>query len=134
MLSRQFSTADVVAERLSDKTRENYNLILFKYNSSEMGKWNSKILEEYVYDRIKPNSDVTVNGYTDILGTDDYNKKLSQNRADATKRVIQQKTSKYKTLQSVGYGKTQPLYPNEVPEGRYYNRTVQVVVETPIVE
>lgn len=131
---RQFSTADVVAERLSDKTRENYNLILFKYNSSEMGKWNSKILEEYVYDRIKPNSDVTVNGYTDILGTDDYNKKLSQNRADATKRVIQGKTSKYKTLQSIGYGKTQPLYPNEVPEGRYYNRTVQVVVETPIVE
>lgn len=132
--TRQFSIADVVAERLSDKTRENYNLILFKYNSSEMGKWNSKILEEYVYDRIKPSSDVTVNGYTDILGTDDYNKKLSQNRADATKRVIQQKTSKYKTLQSVGYGKTQPLYPNEVPEGRYYNRTVQVVVETPIVE
>ncbi|HEY6172421.1 MAG TPA: OmpA family protein [Candidatus Kapabacteria bacterium] len=131
---RQFSIADVVAERLSDKTRENYNLILFKYNSSEMGKWNSKILEEYVYDRIKPSSDITVNGYTDILGTDDYNKKLSQNRADATKRVIQQKTSKYQTLQSIGYGKTQPLYPNEVPEGRYYNRTVQVVVETPIVE
>lgn len=132
---RQFSTADVVKERLSDKTRENYNLILFKYNSSEMGKWNSKILEEYVYSQIKPSTDVTVNGYTDILGTDDYNKKLSQNRADATKRVIQAKIgSKVKTLQSIGYGKTQPLYPNEVPEGRYYNRTVQVVVETPIVE
>ena len=33
---------------------------------------------------------------------------------------------------SKGYGKTEPLYPNELPEGRYYNRTVQVFIETPI--
>jgi outer membrane protein OmpA-like peptidoglycan-associated protein/Tol biopolymer transport system component len=130
---RQFSTKDVVAERLSDKTRETYNLILFKYNSSEMGKWNRKILDEYVFDRIKSSSDVQVNGYTDILGTDDYNLKLSQNRADASRKEIQNVIKgKVNTLVSKGYGKTQPLYTNDLPEGRYYNRTVQVLVETPI--
>jgi len=37
-----------------------------------------------------------------------------------------------KSLTSHGFGKTAPLYDNAVPEGRYYNRTVQVLVETPI--
>ncbi len=70
---KQFSISNVVAEHLADKTRETYNLILFTYNKSDMGKWNHKILDEYVYNRIEPNSDVSVNGYTDILGTEDYN-------------------------------------------------------------
>ena len=69
---RQVTQKDVTAERLADKTREKYNLILFKYASSEMGKWNRKILDEYVFNRIQPSSDVQVNGYTDILGTPDY--------------------------------------------------------------
>ncbi|MDP4220637.1 MAG: OmpA family protein [Bacteroidota bacterium] len=130
---RQFTQKMVKSENLSDKTREKYNLILFKYNSSDMGKWNHKILEEYVFERIKPSSDVQVNGYTDILGTPDYNLKLSENRANATKKDIEARIrGNVKTLVAKGYGKTDPLYPNELPEGRYYNRTVQVLIETPI--
>jgi outer membrane protein OmpA-like peptidoglycan-associated protein/Tol biopolymer transport system component len=130
---RQFTQKDVSAERMADKTREKYNLILFKYASSEMGKWNRKILDEYVFTRIKPNSDVQVNGYTDILGTPDYNLKLSQQRADASRKAIDEVIrGKVKSINSKGYGKTEPLYPNELPEGRYYNRTVQVFIETPI--
>jgi len=130
---KQFSVSDVVAQNLGDKTRETYNLILFKYNSSDMGKWNHKILDTYVYGRIQPNSDATVNGYTDILGTPDYNERLSTNRANAVKGDIAGHIKgRVKSLTSHGYGKTQPLYTNDLPEGRYYNRTVQVLVETPI--
>ncbi|HZK75352.1 MAG TPA: OmpA family protein, partial [Candidatus Kapabacteria bacterium] len=130
---KQFSVQNVVAEHLADKTRETYNLILFTYNKSDMGKWNHKILDSYVYDRIQPNSDVTVNGYTDILGTEDYNAKLSTNRANAVKADVAGHIKGHvSSLTAHGYGKTQPLYPNDLPEGRYYNRTVQVLVETPI--
>ncbi len=130
---KQFSLSSVVAEHLADKTRETYNLILFTYNKSDMGKWNHKILDEYVYNRIEPSSDVSVNGYTDILGTEDYNTKLSTNRANAVKTDIAGHIKgRVKSLVAHGYGKTQPLYPNDLPEGRYYNRTVQVLVETPI--
>jgi outer membrane protein OmpA-like peptidoglycan-associated protein/Tol biopolymer transport system component len=130
---KQFSLSSVVAEHLADKTRETYNLILFTYNKSDMGKWNHKILDEYVYNRIEPNSDVSVNGYTDILGTEDYNDRLSTNRANAVKADIAGHIKgRVKSLTAHGYGKTQPLYPNDLPEGRYYNRTVQVLVETPI--
>ncbi|HEY3875465.1 MAG TPA: OmpA family protein, partial [Candidatus Kapabacteria bacterium] len=130
---KQFSVSNVVAEHLADKTRETYNLILFTYNKSDMGKWNHKILDSYVYNRIEPNSDVAVNGYTDILGTEDYNARLSANRANAVRSDIAEHIKgKVKSLVAHGYGKTQPLYPNDLPEGRYYNRTVQVLVETPI--
>jgi outer membrane protein OmpA-like peptidoglycan-associated protein len=130
---KQFSVSNIVAEHLADKTRETYNLILFTYNKSDMGKWNHKILDSYVYNRIEPNSDVSVNGYTDILGTEDYNTRLSTNRANAVKSDIAGHIKgKVKSLTAHGYGKTQPLYPNDLPEGRYYNRTVQVLVETPL--
>ncbi|HYM35910.1 MAG TPA: OmpA family protein, partial [Steroidobacteraceae bacterium] len=132
---RQYSQKDVTKEHLSDKTREKYNLILFDYNSANMGKWNHKILDEYVFPRVDATSDVQVNGYTDILGTPDYNQKLSSNRAGATMKDIEARIKgKDHTLKATGFGKTQPLYPNETPEGRYYNRTVQVVIETPIVQ
>jgi outer membrane protein OmpA-like peptidoglycan-associated protein/Tol biopolymer transport system component len=129
---RQYSESQRVAQHDSAKTKEIYNLILFKYNSSDMGKWNHKILDTYVYERIQPNSDVAVNGYTDILGTPDYNERLSNNRANAVKSDISGHKSNSRSLIAHGYGKTAPLYTNELPEGRYYNRTVQVLVETPI--
>ncbi|MEI8134484.1 MAG: OmpA family protein [bacterium] len=130
---RQFTQKEVTAEHFADKTLEKYNLILFEYNSSNMGKWNHKILEDYVFPRIKGSSDVQINGYTDNLGTEDYNMKLSENRANATKKDIDAHIrGKVKTMVSKGYGKTEPLFPNELPEGRQYNRTVQVKIETPI--
>jgi outer membrane protein OmpA-like peptidoglycan-associated protein len=130
---KQFSVADVVSKHTEGKTLETYNLILFKYNKADMGVWNHKILDTYVYQRIQPNSDATVNGYTDILGTDDYNEKLSTNRAKAVQGDIAGHIKgRVKSLTSHGFGKTQPLYDNGLPEGRYYNRTVQVLVETPI--
>jgi outer membrane protein OmpA-like peptidoglycan-associated protein len=129
---RQFTQQEITKENLAEKTRETYNLILFDYNSFNMGKWNHKILEDYVFDRIKPKSDVQINGYTDILGTPDYNLKLSENRANATKKDIQARIKQSNSMVAKGYGKTQPLFPNELPEGRYYNRTVQVLIETPL--
>lgn len=130
---RQFSTRDVIAENMGDKTREVYNLILFKYNSSDMGKWNRMILDEFVFPRVTGVSDVSVGGYTDILGTDEYNLKLSGNRANAVKGEMASRIKgKVKSMTATGYGETTPLYINDLPEGRYYNRTVQVLVETPI--
>lgn len=130
---RQFTTAQVRAENLGDKTREVYNLILFPYNDFKPGKWNNMILENYVYKRVEAQSDVAVNGYTDILGTDDYNLRLSTNRANAVKNEISKIIKgKVKSLNAHGFGETTPLYMNDLPEGRYYNRTVQVLVETPI--
>jgi outer membrane protein OmpA-like peptidoglycan-associated protein len=37
-------------------------------------------------------------------------------------------------LNSRGTGEEEPLYSNELPEGRFFNRTVQVIIETPLAD
>jgi outer membrane protein OmpA-like peptidoglycan-associated protein len=70
---------------------------------------------------------VRINGYTDVLGTETYNEELSRNRAIETAKALGLPTSAV-----LGLGEQRPLYPNDLPEGRAYNRTVTVTVETPV--
>ena len=70
---------------------------------------------------------MTITGYTDRIGKDDYNLRLSQRRADQTAKELES------TEASVtGLGETIELHNNDLPEGRFYSRTVTIIVETPI--
>ena len=112
---------------------ETYNLILFKFDSPEAGPKNERILSEYIYDRVKPLSNVKITGYTDIIGLAGRNQKLSTARAQTAYDAIKaKKGNDYESMNYAGVGASQPLYPNDLPEGRYYNRTVQIVIETRI--
>ena len=67
------------------------------------------------------------------MGLEDRNLKLSGDRANTVVNGIKRnvKAGLYTVLQGGGVGETQPLYRNDLPEGRFYNRTVQVLVNTP---
>ncbi len=66
-------------------------------------------------------------------GLYDHNKKLSENRARTVARAIEQYAKgRYQSLTARGVGEDDPLYTNDLPEGRFYNRTVQVLISTPI--
>ncbi|HET7152378.1 MAG TPA: OmpA family protein [Candidatus Kapabacteria bacterium] len=130
---KQITSAVQAAQHLAGREIETYNLILFKFDSPEAGPKNERILSEYIFDRVKPQSDVKITGYTDIIGHADRNKTLSGQRAQTAYSSIKEKTSgNYASMTSEGVGSSQPLYPNELPEGRFYNRTVQIVIETPL--
>lgn len=120
-------------ERLVDKTIDRYSLVLFKFDSDEAGPLNEKILKTYVYDEILPGAQIKVTGYTDIVGMEDRNLRLSQQRAGTVDRGLKAnvKGGKIASLVTEGVGETQPLFSNDLPEGRFYNRTVQIVIETP---
>lgn len=120
-------------ERLVDKTIDRYSLVLFKFDSDEAGELNERILKTYVYDDIRPGAKIKITGYTDIVGLEDRNKALSERRAGTVDRGIKKNvsSSKIASLNTEGVGETQPLYSNDLPEGRFYNRTVQIVIETP---
>lgn len=117
----------------TDSTLENYNLILFPFDRSDAGPINERIMRDYVYKRILPESVVEVIGHTDVVGLYEHNKKLSVRRSNTVVKGIKKETnSKYSELNSKGVGEDEALYDNSLPEGRFYNRTVQVKIRTPL--
>ena len=70
---------------------------------------------------------VEVAGYTDYLGTDEYNLKLSDRRANAVRDYLVSKGIAADRLTTKGYGKADPIADNATPEGRYQNRRVELV-------
>ena len=82
----------------------------------------STILELY------PDLKVQVEGYTDSVGSDAYNQKLSENRANAVHDFLIQNGVPASNVTSVGYGKADPVASNDTADGRRQNRRVNMVV------
>lgn len=105
---------------------ETFSLIIFGFNVSSVNETNQRILN-MIKARITPNSIVTVTGFTDRTGAADYNQKLSDRRAKEIGKILKVPEGK-----SGGKGGSELLYDNNLPEGRFYCRTVRVTIETPI--
>ena len=76
------------------------------------------------------NAMILVVGYTDSVGSDEYNQVLSEKRAGAVINYLQQvcKWKPYRMLTPTGMAEADPLADNETPEGRAQNRRVSVNV------
>jgi outer membrane protein OmpA-like peptidoglycan-associated protein len=131
---KRVSSKMMGTERGAEKTLEKYNLILFKFDSPEAGELNERIMSTWVFPRVKKSSDIRIEGHTDVVGLDTRNKKLSEDRARTAENFIKKRTSSFNSLNSRGTGEEEPLYSNELPEGRFFNRTVQVIIETPLAD
>ncbi len=75
-----------------------------------------------------PGLKLQVEGYTDSVGGDDYNQKLSENRAGAVRDFLVQQGVQMNNISSTGYGKADPVADNGTAQGRAQNRRVQLVV------
>jgi len=116
-------------ENLQEKKIEKVSLILFDFDSYDPGVKNEVIMKEYVYPKLSDTTQyILVNGYTDIIGKPEYNLKLSSKRAETVSLSL---TNQYtpEKVKFTGFGAEKPLYTNELPEGRFYNRTVQLIFQ-----
>jgi outer membrane protein OmpA-like peptidoglycan-associated protein len=75
-----------------------------------------------------PGLTVQVEGYTDNVGSEEYNLKLSQQRADAVRDYLVSQGVPTANVTSIGYGKNNPVTDNATAAGRGQNRRVQLVV------
>jgi outer membrane protein OmpA-like peptidoglycan-associated protein len=103
--------------------------ILFETNSSNLqsvarGNIESlvKILNRY------PDSNILIEGDTDNTGSDDYNQKLSERRAQAVADYHAGLGIPGARISTVGLGETNPVSSNETIEGRQQNRRVEVAI------
>lgn len=73
------------------------------------------------------NVNIEVAGHTDSRGSDEYNVKLSQRRAEAVRNYLISKGIDSGRLSARGYGESQPVADNATDEGRFQNRRVELV-------
>ena len=77
-----------------------------------------------------PNTTAVIEGHTDNVDTAEFNKKLSDERANSVRQyLINNFGIKASRLSAVGYGLTKPIASNSTEEGRQKNRRVQAVIK-----
>lgn len=80
-----------------------------------------------------PQTSTTVEGHTDSVGTDQYNQRLSERRAEAVRDVlVNQYGVEGGRVNSVGYGESRPVADNATDAGRQINRRVEAEVEAQV--
>lgn len=75
-----------------------------------------------------PDLKVQVEGYTDNVGTPEYNQKLSEERANAVRDYLVQQSVPAANVTASGFGEANPVADNSTAAGRAKNRRVQLVV------
>lgn len=102
----------------------------FEFNSAKITPESYPILFDAAKTLLKnPNLNVEIQGYTDNIGSEQYNKKLSQKRADAVKNYLISKGVSENRLKAVGYGEANPIADNKTAEGRAMNRRIEFKIQ-----
>ena len=113
-------------EGSADKEFEYYSLILFDYGKFTLSSAHKKVID-FVKKRVSPNSTISIIGYTDKIGDEEINDRISTNRAKSVAKLLD-----FENAETYGLGKRELLFDNSLPEGRFYCRTVRISIETPI--
>jgi outer membrane protein OmpA-like peptidoglycan-associated protein len=80
-----------------------------------------------------PTLHLSVEGYTDSIGTPEYNLKLSQRRADSVRDYLVSNGINSANIQSIGKGEDNPVASNATAAGRQQNRRVEMVVSGDVI-
>jgi OOP family OmpA-OmpF porin len=100
----------------------------FDFNKYNIRPGDAAVLDEAAA-TLKNNLNVRVdvNGYTDSIGSAEYNLRLSEKRADAVVDYLEKDGVPADRLTPHGYGETDFVATNSTKEGRAQNRRVELV-------
>lgn len=103
--------------------------LLFQKNSAEINKETYPLMQRFARAlNMYPGTKILINGYTDKTGEDALNRKLSKNRAEATKTLLGSDKVNSDRMLTWGMGDDNPLASNDTEEGRRKNRRVEFIV------
>jgi outer membrane protein OmpA-like peptidoglycan-associated protein len=113
--------------------------VLFDFDKAEIRPDAAKVLAQAAEVlRRYPNRTVVIEGHTDAKGSEPYNQRLSERRAQAVKAWLQQREGlQGRALTTRGWGAKRPVAPNtkpdgsDDPEGRQRNRRVEIIIAKP---
>ncbi len=82
----------------------------------------AKVLRDY------PQTRIVVEGHTDSVGNETSNMELSRRRAESVQNLLVQRGVSANRINTVAYGETQPIAPNDTEAGRQRNRRVEIKI------
>ncbi|MDB5967973.1 MAG: OmpA family protein [Hydrocarboniphaga sp.] len=75
-----------------------------------------------------PDIHVEIGGHTDAKGSDEYNRRLSQQRAQSVAQYLASRGVAASRMTAQGHGETQPVADNATEDGRELNRRVELKI------
>jgi len=112
--------------------------VFFGFNSADLepeAQEQVQALAEILNQSRAAHRQIAIEGHADALGKEDYNFKLSEERAKAVEQAMIAAQVQEDRLHAEGFGETRPLAPNtnpdgsDNPEGRAQNRRVEVIIQ-----
>lgn len=102
----------------------------FDFDKSDIRDEDIEKLQKAVnFVRKYPGAKVKLEGHTDSIGTEEYNQRLSERRAEAVRDyLVKEGACEAANITSIGYGETKPVAPNNTKEGRAKNRRVEILI------
>ncbi|WP_085315807.1 OmpA family protein [Derxia lacustris] len=103
--------------------------LLFAFNSAALAPSAAPRIDKLAeFLNENPQRKISVEGYTDSIGSDSYNQQLSQRRAEAIKQALLLKGIAADRVMTQGLGESYPVADNATADGRAMNRRVEVVI------
>ena len=127
-LDEELENAEV--ERVGEGIKVTFDSgLLFDFNSSDIqGKAEENLTEFANTMKDFEESNILIVGHTDSKGAEDYNQKLSEQRAQSAAGFIAEKGISMGRIETAGKGETEPVATNDTEEGRRQNRRVEVAI------
>lgn len=103
--------------------------VLFDFDSANLNSGAAKVVNELSnFLKEYPERTVQIEGFTDSVGSAEYNRNLSKRRADALKTALIQTGISPQRIETIGYGEEYPVATNMNEAGRQQNRRVEVII------
>ena len=112
--------------------------MLFAFDSTELTPQARREIERMAFVLNHPQAAarrITLEGHTDAIGTEAYNRELSRRRAEVVAQELVARGLQRDRVNAEGFGKQRPVAPNTLtdgkdnPAGRALNRRVEAVVQ-----
>jgi outer membrane protein OmpA-like peptidoglycan-associated protein len=120
-------TMNIVLDALTAQTKMVFSNITFETNSAELNTESYSELYRIVnFMKENPDIRIEISAHTDDVGSQEYNARLSDKRAASAVLFLIKNNIVTDRLQPKGYGKLQPIVPNDSDENRAKNRRVEI--------
>jgi len=106
------------------------NKIHFAHNKATISHKSYSLLDKLIK-AVKscPNKTIIIEGHTDSDGSETYNQRLSEKRANAVKEYLIKHGVSASRLKAIGYGEKRPIADNSTEEGKEKNRRIELKIK-----